>query len=44
MFLALQFGVDPTIAAISSCLILLTTGVAIASYVLQGRARERRMA
>ena len=44
MFLALQFGVDPTIAAISSCLILLTTGVAVASYVLQGPAGERRMA
>jgi ABC-type spermidine/putrescine transport system permease subunit II len=40
MFLALQFGVDPTIAAISSGLILLTVVVAAASQLAQTRGRE----
>jgi putative spermidine/putrescine transport system permease protein len=42
MFLALQFGVDPPIAAISSGLIMLTIVVAALSQLLQGRSGERR--
>jgi putative spermidine/putrescine transport system permease protein len=42
MFLALQFGVDPTIAAISSGLMLLTILVAVTSHLLQSGASERR--
>ncbi len=44
MFLALQFGVDPTIAAISSGLMLLAILVAVTSHVLQSGANERRTA
>ena len=39
MFLALQFGIDPTIAAISSGLILLTIVVAITTQLAQSRGR-----